>query len=249
MGWGAAGAVASGGQPRELAQRAEREPVLPPGPGEVFSGYGVMGVPFASGHYLALRRFTASSIGPGYTSVWHRDPQGRWTVYATAAPEVSCAHYLGPAATEAHTCRIDLDWTGPRSLTVQIPGVLDWHLELAERAATRMMSAVGARLPAGTSHAGWLLGPLGRIAGPVLSAGRIRLHGRMPSGHAFGGVPRRVWDVVRTSAVLDGQDLGAPGPWPEQVSVGDLMLPQRGLFFADAEAVFVPPGGTGRASS
>ena len=45
--------------------------VLPSGGEERFAGYGVMGLPFASGHVLAMRRFPASSIGPGYSSVWH----------------------------------------------------------------------------------------------------------------------------------------------------------------------------------
>jgi hypothetical protein len=51
---------------------------LPAGGGERFAGYGVMGLPFRSGHVLAMRRFPASSIGPACTSVWHRSPDGRW---------------------------------------------------------------------------------------------------------------------------------------------------------------------------
>jgi hypothetical protein len=35
----------------------------------------LMGLPLASGHILAMRRFPASSVGPGYTSVWHRGPE------------------------------------------------------------------------------------------------------------------------------------------------------------------------------
>ena len=43
---------------------------------ERFGGHRVIGLPFASGHYLVLRRFAAASIGPAYTSVWWRDPSG-----------------------------------------------------------------------------------------------------------------------------------------------------------------------------
>ena len=39
-------------------------------------GYGLKGLPFASGHVLAMRRFPTSSIDPACTSVWHRDPAG-----------------------------------------------------------------------------------------------------------------------------------------------------------------------------
>ena len=53
---------------------AVARPHVHPGQEERFSGYGVMGLPFRSGHVLALRRFPVTSVGPGYTSVWWRDP-------------------------------------------------------------------------------------------------------------------------------------------------------------------------------
>jgi hypothetical protein len=233
--------VSAKNQPQTFAQMAEDAPQVPSGAGERLSGYGVMGVPFASGHYLALRRFTASSFGPGYRAVWHRDPAGRWTVYADVAPEVSCARFLGSALTATRTSPIRIDWTGPRSVRVEIPDVLLWQMELSEDLATRLMSAVGARLPAGASYAAWVLRPMGVVAGPVLSVGKVRLTGTMPNGHTFGAIPRRVWRVAQSSARVDGQDLGAPGPLPEQDHLGDFMLPQRGIFFAEAAAVFTQP--------
>ncbi len=65
--------------PKSLVESIEFGPELPPGNEERFSGYGVMGLPFASGHILFLRRFPASSLGEGYTSVWHRNPEEHWT--------------------------------------------------------------------------------------------------------------------------------------------------------------------------
>ncbi|WP_220471949.1 hypothetical protein [Tomitella gaofuii] len=230
-----------GSEPRDCARRAVTHPELPPGRGDRAGGYGVMGLPFASGHYLALRHFTASSFGPAYRSVWHRDPQGRWTVHADVPPEVSCARFLGPALTAARTARIGIDWTGPRSVTVTVDGVLTWSFELGTDAATWLMSTMGARMPASACHAAWLLGPMGRAAGPVLSAGRMRLHGTMPAGQVFGAMPRRVWRIVRTEAQVDGADPGPPGPLEQQVRLGGFLLPQRGIFFADAAAVFTDP--------
>lgn len=160
------------GTPQTFARRAEEAPRLPLGAGERISGYGVMGVPFVSGHYLALRHMTASSIGPGYRAVWHRDPDGRWSVYADAPPEVSCARFLGPALTATHTAEIGMHWTGPQSLTVEIPEVFTWQLELSADRATRLMSTVGSHLPAEACHAPWLLRVLGVVARPVLSVGR-----------------------------------------------------------------------------
>jgi hypothetical protein len=74
-----------------------------------------MGLPFRSGHVLGLRRFPASSIGPGYRSVWHRDPDGRWTFYQDQPAELACTRYFGSAVQDVREGPIDIDWTGPRS--------------------------------------------------------------------------------------------------------------------------------------
>jgi hypothetical protein len=63
-------------EPREFVQMLVCNQTLPGGRDERFNGYGVMGVPFASGDLLALRRFPNISIGDGYTSLWHRGPDG-----------------------------------------------------------------------------------------------------------------------------------------------------------------------------
>lgn len=58
---------------------------LAQGDDERFSGYGgVMGMPFAAGHDLALRDLVASSVGPAYRAIWHRDPPGSWTIHTTS---------------------------------------------------------------------------------------------------------------------------------------------------------------------
>ncbi|WP_308465112.1 hypothetical protein [Rathayibacter soli] len=227
-------------QPQAFADKGVMAAVVPPGAGERFSGYGVMGLPFTSGHYLALRHMTASSIGPSYRAVWHRDPAGEWTVYASAPPEVSCARFLGSALTAAYTSPIGLEWSGPSSLTVQVPGVLTWQFDISADFATRTMSGIGARLPAGACHSRWLLHPMSLIAGPFLSVGKVRLLGVMPNGQTFGAIPRRVWRIEQSWAEMQGESLGEPGPLPRQERLGDFMLPQRGIFFAEGALVFAP---------
>jgi hypothetical protein len=56
-------------EPRTLVEKIENASLLPEGNGDRFAGYAVIGLPFLSGHVLALRRFPASSLGPGYTSI------------------------------------------------------------------------------------------------------------------------------------------------------------------------------------
>ena len=98
-------------EPRDWAERLERRPELPPGNVERFAGYGVMSLPFASGHVLALRRFPVSSIGPAFTSVWHRSPDGEWTFYADLPPGQCCPRYFGGSKVQAIVAPIHLAWT------------------------------------------------------------------------------------------------------------------------------------------
>lgn len=66
-------------------------PAEAPWPGHEYArGWGIFALPFDSGHVLALRVFAQSSFGP-YRSVWHRDPEGRWSIYADAPrPDIAC---------------------------------------------------------------------------------------------------------------------------------------------------------------
>jgi hypothetical protein len=131
-----------GQAPRGFAAASIKTPGLPGGTEERFAGYGVIGLPFRSGHYLALRHFPAGSIGPGFRAVWHRDPHRRWTFYADAPAEVSCARYFGATTPGgAERVPIDVTWTGPRSLRVTVPDVLAWEVHLAATAATRLLSS------------------------------------------------------------------------------------------------------------
>ena len=109
-------------EPRELIQHIEETASLPSGSGERFAGYSVIGLPFRSGHVLALRRFPASSLGPGYTSVWHRDPGGNWTFYSTTAPEQSCSRYFGSQVEENVHAQVRIEWNGPDKFRVIADG-------------------------------------------------------------------------------------------------------------------------------
>ena len=131
--------------PRSIAEHTRE---VPPGDGqERFAGYGVMGQPFASGHYLAMRHFPASSVGAGYDSVWHRDPDGRWIIYSSNSPENSCARYFGSDLADARTADIKVTWTGPSAFTVRVDETLVWELDVGRSAATAAMTGMGKLMP------------------------------------------------------------------------------------------------------
>lgn len=217
--------------PRTLVERLEAAPSISAGSEEGFNGYGVMGLPFASGHVLAMRRFVASSIGPGYVSVWHRAPDGRWVIYATIPPERGCARYFGAGATRAIETEIRVTWEGPSRLRISVPQAqLEWDVSVGSTAATRMMNAAARLLPTAAWSSSAVLRPIGLIAGPFLGVGRIRLRGTVPNGQRITANPRVLWAVTDSRAVLAGEDLGRPGPVHPQAHLGDFWIPQRGMF-------------------
>jgi hypothetical protein len=165
-------------QPAGYAEEIERDPSLPAGSGERFSGYGVMGLLFRSGHILGLRRFSASSMGPGYRSVWHRAPSGRWTFYQDQPAELACTRYFGSAVAEVREGPIEIAWMGPRSFEVSAGGgELAWTVELASTPVTSALNGVASLFPDRAWHSPAILAAMSRAAGLALRAGRVRLTG------------------------------------------------------------------------
>jgi hypothetical protein len=222
----------SGCQPREIAQATIRARELPGGAGERFAGYAVMGLPFAGGNYLAFRHFPATSIGAGYLTVWHRTPEGAWTIYADSPPERSCGRYLATGEVSTQTSSIVVNWTGSHSMRVAVDDWLSWELELGSSSATRVLNRGSRLLPDAAWRNNAVLTVLGQLAGPMLGAGRMRLHGTVPSGQYFQIRPQLLWTVRASRAVIRGKEIGVPAPLPTQARFGDLWLPQRGLFVA-----------------
>jgi hypothetical protein len=134
-------------EPREIIGNIEKTASLPPGNGDRFAGYAVIGLPFRSGHVLALRRFPASSLGPGYTSVWHRNPAGNWTFYSTVAPEQGCSRYFGGEIRRNVIGPIGIEWTGPAQFSVLIGDVLQWEMTLKESPLSRLMNFAAPLVP------------------------------------------------------------------------------------------------------
>ena len=224
----------------EAAAEAEAQAQLPAGTGERFAGYGVMGVPFSSGHVLAMRRFPASSVGPAYTSIWHRDPAGAWTFWQDQPAQLACPRYFSAALVQARQVRIDLTWTGPSTLLLTMPEpAFTWSTTFRTSAVTTVFNGVGSVLPDRWWRSDRVLSVLGPVAGAALRAGHVALVGSVPNGQHFQANPLRVWLAEEATAELDGVDLGRPAPLAEQARLGDFWIPQRGVL-AVGRASFDP---------
>jgi hypothetical protein len=221
---------AGGLDPRAIIQGIEESASLPAGAVERFSGYAVIGLPFRSGHVLALRRFPASSIGPGYASVWHRDPEQRWTFYSTIAPHLACSRYFGAEVTKDVVAPIHLAWLSPWQFLVVVKGAITWSVTLGETTASRAMNAAARCVPESWWRKRSVLAAFGAAARLVLGSGRVNLAGRTPNGQAYISNPRQIWPVSESYALIAGTDPGPLGPLPEQARLRDFLIPQRGVF-------------------
>jgi hypothetical protein len=219
--------------PRSSAAAIEAHPELPPGNDERFAGYGVMAQPFASGHVLALRRFAATSVGPAYTAIWHRAPNGRWTFRITGEPFQCCNRYFGSAVDETIQDDIALAWSGPWQLTVTTADdALRWTMIMAATPITRALSATGGVIPAALWRQPIVPAMTGAMAGGLLRTEHMAMHGDVPNGQRFLVNPPQLWAVTGSQATLDGVDLGPTGPLQVQDHLEDFWLPQRGLFYS-----------------
>lgn len=228
-------------EPRQLARHAEDHPRLPVAACERVSGYGVMGLPFRSGHVLGLRRWTASSVGEPFTSIWHRDPQGHWTFYESVPPDRACSRYFGAGVERVRVGPIGLEWQDDRRLRIRTldDGHVEWSVELESTPVTRVMSLVGSALPAAAWRSRPVLSVMGTVAGRALRLGTVKLTGATSNGQRFDANPLRIWRVAGSHAVVDGEQLGPVGPLAEQAHLSDFYIPQRGVFAVGR--VFVTP--------
>ena len=216
--------------PQETVAAVLANPMLPPGDDERFVGFGIMGLPFANGHYLAMRHLPATSFAPPYVSVWHRDPSCNWTFYATTPGQQCCARFFSSATPNSTVqCDIEVSWAGPWSAVVQIPGMLHWTIDLHTSRATKLMSKIGSRLPDEAWANPTVSRRLSRVARRTLGVGDVRLTGRAPNGQCYTMAPKQVWVVADSTAVLHGRDLGPTGPLLRQARLGDFLMPQAGI--------------------
>jgi hypothetical protein len=202
-----------------------------PWPGhEYVKGWGVFGLPFDSGHVLALRVFPENDFAP-YRTIWHRDPGGRWAIYADAPRlDIACPRYYGRACDRTARARIGIEWTGSASLRVTLDTPpLEWSLTATDTPLLRAVNALSARLPVWTWRPAPLLRARELLARRVLGMGDLRLSGTMPSGHSGTLMPQRMYLIEDSTAVLDGNDLGRPTRAAHNPRIGDVALPARGV--------------------
>ena len=143
-----------------------------------------MGLPFTSGHILCLRRWPTSSLGKGYTSVWHRKPEGQWTFIQDEPPQRACSRYFGSVVAETLMREIEIVWSSPHDFTVKISGDYDlnWQVSLGQTLSTRLMNTAASAIPSAQWRNAAVLKLIGTIGSLTLGAGHLSLTGQVPNG-------------------------------------------------------------------
>jgi hypothetical protein len=217
--------------PRDLVAAVEARPVLPDGTDERFSGYAILGVYFASGEILALRRFAASSVGPAYASVWHYSAGGRWTMYQDIAEAGGCGRYFSDGVERVVVCPVRIVWTGASRFTVTVEGgPLDWQVELGSAWTTRLLSRLAGALPRPVVSSGAGARIFGRAAGLLLGAGALTMTGSTPNGFRFLASATALYHVGESRAVIAGRATGEAVTSARDIHLGDVRIPSRGIF-------------------
>ena len=218
----------------DLASRLRDLPARrgsPPWPGhEYVKGWGVMALPFDSGHVLALRVFPENDFAP-YRTIWHRDPEGHWSIFVDGPRlDTACPRYYGAACVNVEHARIGIEWLGPPALQVTMDAPhLEWTMTVTQSPVLRVINVISPRLPKWTWRSARLVRAREFLACRILDMGDIRLAGTMPSGHVGTLMPERMYLIDETSAVLDGNNLGQATRVSPNPRIGQLPLPARGV--------------------
>jgi hypothetical protein len=203
-----------------------------PVPGyEYVRGFGVFALPFDSHHVLALRVFPQNDFAP-YCTVWHRTPDGAWSIFVDGPRiDTACPRYYGAAAQECRHARIALRWTGPMRLSVRMEQpALSWDMTMTETPLVTVMNAISGRVPERLWRAPAMLQMFEWAGSRLFDLGDITLSGRVPNGHHGILMPRRMFPIESSSARLAGVDLGRGVRAAVNPSIGELRLPARPTF-------------------
>lgn len=217
----------------DLATRLSRLPevrgVAPWPDHEYVKGWGVFGLPFDSGHVLALRVFPDNDFG-AYQTLWHRDPAGAWSIYVNGPRlDTACPRYYGSACAYTGYAQIAIEWTGPSSLHVQMQEPnFDWTLTATATPIMTLLNKVNSALPLSSWRSPLLLHAR-EAMGRTLGMGRLQMHGVMPSGHTGTLMPQEMYLIEDSRASLDGVDFGRPVRLSQNPCIGDVPLPARGV--------------------
>jgi hypothetical protein len=194
-------------------------------------GWGVLACPFDSGDVLALRVIPQNDFAP-YTSIWHRSPDGSWSIYVDGPRlDVACPRYWGAETEHAQLADVDVEWTGPSTLRVEMADPpLEWTTSMDASLLARAANATCRRLPDAVLRSRPMIRLVEWTADALFDLGDVTLAMTVPNGQDARVLTKQLFPIVDGSATFDGVDLGSPARAPDTPVFGDARLPARPVF-------------------
>ena len=215
-----------------LVRRIRAQTRLSPLPGrEHQHWWGIIAYPFDSGHVLALRVSPQNDFAP-FTSVWHRSPDGAWSIYVDGPRlDTACPRYWGAATEQVQLTEISVEWTGPQDLVVEMADPkLCWTASMHAGPIVRAANAVSRSIPESVLRSRLAIRFVERMSDHLFDLGDVTLATPVPNGQDAVALTRRLFPIVDGSAQLDGDDLGEPATRSENPTFGEARLPARPIF-------------------
>lgn len=193
--------------------------------------WGIIAYPFNSGHVLALRVSPENDFTP-FTSVWHRSPDGEWSIYVDGPRlDTACPRYWGAATEHVQLTDISVEWTGPQELLVEMAAPqLRWTASMDSGPTVRAANAVSRRLPESVLRSRPVVRIVERMSDHLFDLGDVTLATPVPNGQDAIALTRRLFPIADGSAQLDGDDLGKPATGSDNPTFGEARLPARPIF-------------------
>jgi hypothetical protein len=190
-----------------------------------------MDFPFDSGHVLALRVSPQNDFAP-FTSVWHRSPDGAWSIYVDGPRlDTACPRYWGAATEHVELTEISVEWTGPMDLVVEMADPqLRWIVSMNAGLVVRAANAMSRSLPEPVLRSRPAIRFVEWMSDFLFDLGDITLATPVPNGQDAVVLTRRLFPIVDGSARLDGDDLGKPATESVNPTFGEVCLPARPIF-------------------
>jgi hypothetical protein len=206
-------------------------PFPPDGPTpEELRGYGVMTLPFDTGHVLALRVFPETNHG-SVSAVWHRTPEGAWSTYVDASsPRRPPPRLFESVCRESNSTSISVTWPTVNRVEIGMTEpALRWSVQLRRSPFTRMVNRTLHRIPMEAYRCRPGLVTVRYMADRALGFGTTDPGGTVSSGPHMLAKPDRLLLVHDARAQLGGVDLGKPTGAGTSSTAGSFRWPARGV--------------------
>ena len=145
--------------------------------------------------------------------------------------DTACPRYYGNAVSYVQTAKITLTWISTNKLHIEMDHPkLDWEVVMKTSPLANAMNTISKNLPEYIWRMPVALRAFEKIGNLLFDLGEIDLSGHFPNGHFGILMPRQMFLISSSTALMNGVNLGKPVRSIENPMIGKLRLPARPIF-------------------